>query len=128
MIKLEKYNKAWNPLLKSWLSARDQDTGTDELPEIGYLAMCDNLPVAAGFVRRCEGGYGILDSFVTNPDAPSEIRNEALDLLASRLIEVAKNSNIKKLLASSLDKNTIERSIRFGFKALPHTLLGLKIE
>ena len=81
-------------------------------------------PVAAGFLRNAEG-IGIIDSLVSNPDVRAEKRSDALDLIFAKLIDIAKEIGIHKLVGSSVDGNTIVRSKKFGFKQSDHILMVL---
>lgn len=117
------------PMLASWLKGRDLPTDfLDTLPAVGYVVHTSNsLGVAAGFIRQVEGGYGMLDGYLTNPDVPPEIRHEALDALTAALLEEAKQLGISQLFAFSVDKNTIVRSQRHGFQQLGHVVIAAKL-
>lgn len=94
------------------------------LPEVGFLAFEEDYFIGAGFLRKCEGNYGMFDSYVTDPEMPAILRNQALDIITKRLISIARDMGIKHLIAISVDTNTIMRSQRHGFVLLPeHKLL-----
>lgn len=99
-------------------------TLADNLPSIGYI-----VPgVAMGFLRKIEGGQGLLDSFITNPRAPAELRNQALDIITQKLLDKAQKLNINQILAFSVDENTIMRGQRFGFITCPHAVIALNLK
>lgn len=115
-------------LIKGWLRAHGLSTDLVKmLPLVGFLVEADNELVAAGFLRVCEGHFGIIDSLITDPEAKPEVRHEALDLIVSTLIKVAKTAEIKHLIAHTLDKSIIARSERHGFHALPYSVIGLDL-
>lgn len=123
------YTKYYSGVLCSWLAARDMDTMLiHDLPKIGYVAVKDGNIVAAGFLRQCEGAHGILDSFITDPTAPSEDRDNAMDLLVNRLINHSKKAGLKQLLGFSVDSFTLSRVKRFGMIATPFTTLVLPLK
>ncbi len=123
------YNSALhNYCITSWLAHRNLRTeAAHELPEVGYVAMDKGRPIVAGFIRRVEGGWGMLDSLVTDPLAPAEIRDKAIDILVCRLFKEAKYLKIKQFLAFSRDDNTLVRSLKHGFKKLPDTVIGVDL-
>ena len=128
------YVRRFNPMfdlddLNSWLIARSHpEAKIEDLAGIGFICLEerkteDDFPVAVAFLRRCEGGFGILDSLATNPDASSKLRHLAIDLTVGRIINKAKSYNMRHLLAWSLDAGTLERSERHGFVQPPHVLI-----
>lgn len=87
-----------------------------EAPKIGYVVMDQfNYPVAAGFLRKCEGNYAFFDGLITNPGHPSEYRSKALDLLIKKLVKRAKG---RKILAFTTDNGILTRAKKHGFAHL----------
>lgn len=115
--------------IRSWMRSRQMcDIGEDQLPRLGYVASWDNEPVAALFLRRCEGELCSFDSLITDPSAPSAIRDVVLDRLIGYCIDKAREFNFRGIISYSLDNNTKERVInRHGFQSMPATLLWLSI-
>lgn len=99
----------------------------ETLPAEGFIALDGDLPIAAGFLRKCEGGYCMIDSLISNPEQLSEIRHKALDAISEACIELAKAYNFKHIIAFTLDKNVVLRSERHGFRVLPHSIIGLDL-
>lgn len=116
-------------LIIDWLRARKLDTKlADELPVNGFIAKTEKKDaVCAGFLRMVEGGYAMLDSLITNPTQPPEVRDEAIDAVVKRLISAAEDWNITRILANTTDAHTLERSKRHGFTALPNTMIVLEL-
>lgn len=104
------------PSINKWLKKQGHPEVTYwDLPKMGFI-----VPgVAAGFVRQVEGGYGILDSLVSNPLASKETRHRALDSLFTQLIA----SGPSKMIGTTVDKGTFSRAVDHGFKPHPHTFL-----
>lgn len=89
----------------------------DSLPEMGIMAYNDKTPVACAFLRRVEGGLGIFDGLMSNPQCSSKDRDEALSLVIDAITAIACNQGIKGIIAWVKDKNTLERAIRHGYSA-----------
>lgn len=114
--------------MRAWLMKRGMNTTlADDLPRIGSIALDGNQPVCAGFLREMEGKYCMFDALISDPEAKPEKRNEALDLLTTRLVQRARNKKFKKIIATVLDKNTLMRSARFGFLETKETLIVLDL-
>ncbi len=106
----------------------DVEESLQSLPETGYIVFQDNFPVAAGFLRRVEGGFGQVDSYITDPSVPGKQRDQALDLITDALIKRAKELELRGIVAFSVDQNTISRSLRHGFAALGHVVITKELK
>lgn len=92
-----------------------------EAPKVGYLVLDhNNYPVAAGFLRKCEGNFAFIDGFITDPNQPPDTRNSALDLLTKRLVKAARG---RKIIAFTVDECIITRAKKHGFAHMPHVLM-----
>lgn len=132
MIYIERFNNHYHRRhITKWLKYRQMYKSSliSELPEIGYIAYEDELPLAAGFLRRCEGGFGMIDSLITDPTAPSELRNEALDKITICILQYAKTNNINNIVAFSRDDNTLKRSLKHGFVLVDdYKVISIKVK
>ena len=72
-----------------------------------------------------EGDSAMLDNLITNPNASSHLRHEAIDGVVQCVIKEAKERSYKHLLAYSSDEKTLIRSATHGFKRLKTTMIGL---
>lgn len=115
--------------LRNILTAREMsDDVIIDLPEIGFVAYHDLSMVAAGFIRRVEGQFALLDSLITNPRHEPPMRDAAIEMVVAALIEQANKEGIQALFAFSIDKNTLERAEqRHGFVRLPHAVIKLEL-
>lgn len=93
------------------------------MPELGWVASDLEAPIAMAFLRRVEGNYAILDGLVTDPTAPGPLRSKAIDLVVKKVFDIAKELEIKGLMAHTRDINTLYRSQKFGFVRSPDTLI-----
>lgn len=111
--------------LNNWLLARGHKTNEIyDLPSVGFIVSDGDLPIAACFLRRCEGNLGIVDGLCSNPEASSELRHAALDLAISAVCEEAKTREITNLIAWSIDTSALLRGCqRHGFLQTHYTLM-----
>jgi len=93
------------------------------LPKIGFIALMHQQPIAVGFLRRVEGGYGQIDTLASNPWFGSKIRHEGITKIVKALIDEAASLKLLGLLAITEDKSVIERSKDSGFQVLNQTVI-----
>ena len=98
------------------------------LPKIGYIAMMGEQPIAVGFLRRVEGGYGQLDTFVTSPWFGSQVRHKGLDGIVNALMAEAKDLNLLGLIAVTKDTGIIKRAKSLGWNEISQTLIGIQLK
>lgn len=130
-IKVEKYNsEKHKKYLKKWLKLRGMPiNSTETLPTLGVIAFKGEIPISAAFIRKVEGeGFGIVDSLIADPRIPYDVRDQSINETVSTLLKEAKELNYTNLIAVSFSTNTISRGQRFfGFSALPHTVMAVKL-
>lgn len=116
-------------ILTEWLLARGMSPwSSDDMPGIGYVVSEDGSPIAMGFLRKIEKKTGMIDALCTNPSAPAKKRSAAIDSVVDRIISKAKEIGLLGLVCFSEDKNTLERSEKFGFKRrAEQTIIGLQL-
>lgn len=111
-------------IFKQWFIMRDQEPPPYlSLPLIGGYVECKGVAVAAGFLRLCEGSYGMIDSVATNPEAFPKERDRAMDFLVELLLSLANKMHMAVIVAFTFDNNTLERAARYGFTQLPHKVI-----
>ncbi len=104
--------------LCQWLKARGMESDGEDTPALGFVAYTRHSPCAMAFLRQVEGGYAILDGFVSNPECSPSERNDALDRVTEALTDEADRLGVKMLIAWSKDRNTLTRSLNHGFTPL----------
>lgn len=97
------------------------------LPKIGCVALLNNRPVAAGFLRKIEGKMGMIDGLTSNAFLGSIIRHQGLSLVVDYLILEAKELGIEEIIATTSDESVVKRAESIGFQVIPHTIIGLKL-
>lgn len=96
------------------------------IPSVGFIAEEDGL-IAAAFLRKIEGGFGLFDGLIANPESSGKRRSLALDAVVQRLKEEAARLEITKILAYSSDKAVVRRSLKHGFEMQPDVFIALAI-
>jgi hypothetical protein len=96
------------------------------LPKIGYIALIQGQPVAAGFLRKVEGNIvAQLDGLTSNPYFGSIIRHQGISKVVDQLIYDAKALKLKGLIAFTVDKGILERAEAIGFHRAAHSVIAL---
>ena len=98
----------------------------NDLPEITFIVFdteAEIEPIAMGALRFVEGGYGMLDGFITDPTYSSDERNEALDLILKALMREAMKLKMKKVFAYTAEESLILRAYHEGFGYNPSKLI-----
>lgn len=132
MIEVSRYQKSDFEVLlmlhESQESILTNQLQPDHLPEVGFYAYNSAIPIAMGFLRKVEGGYGMIDTLVTNGDLPSETRHLGIQLVVDTIIEAAKTLKLKGIISLSSDTGVINRAISIGFHVVPQTAIALPIK
>ena len=124
MIKLTQYTCSYFGLLNEWLITQNHSAcRDDELPDHGIVCLIDDKPVAAGFLRACEG-IAFLDSFVTNPASTSSDRDTALNQITDSLILTAKCKGFKKVVCITSSLDIAKRAQQQGFVISPSIIMS----
>ena len=91
---IQQFDKNQYEEISSWYHKRNQTpVSFDSLPQFGYI-----VPgVACGFLVQTDSDNAFMEGFVTNPEA--ENRFDAIDAIAKKLIEVAKELGYKNIFA-----------------------------
>lgn len=98
------------------------------LPKIGYIALLNHQPIAAGFLRRVEGGYAQIDCLTSNPYFGSQVRNEGISKVIDNIIEEAKVLGLHGILGFTEDFGVLQRAKSLGFQVVEQTLIGLRLD
>jgi hypothetical protein len=122
-----KYLSTLHELLKSNDYLHMSTVTMKTLPKIGYIALLGNHPIAAGFLRRVEGGYAQIDTLTSNKAFGSLIRHQGIKLVVENLLQDAKDLNLHGIIAFSVDDGILDRAETLGFKTLPHSLIALNL-
>lgn len=109
--------------INNWLLGRDlAPIDPEDLPPRGWIVIDGRRPVGAVFLRLCEGGYGIMDSMINDPEQSPEKRHLINDRLFARIRTFAVQNELKGIFGTTLDKGTLERALRHNFIPSPQTL------
>ncbi len=97
------------------------------LPKVGYIAFMGDHPIAAGFLRRVEGGYAQLDTLVSNAQFGSQIRHEGIKKVVDSLIDEAKVLKLAGIIAFTADVGTLSRAEAIGFHVVKQSIIALRL-
>jgi hypothetical protein len=115
-------------LINDWLQERQLSTILPfELPQDGIMIYGRNGYIAGGFIRKCEGGIALVDSYITNPNVDGKVRDAALDLMTNELLRVAKERGYTRMIAFTEDLHTFERGLAHGFDVIDQAMLGKRL-
>lgn len=128
MITVRRFVKDDFITLNMWRRERDlADVSFDEIPECGFMASHFDRPLACSFLRRCEGGFGIMDSVVADKYADGALKSEALDLLFEAVINQARDFRMTNVVGFTVKNSMIKKAKSFGYKESDHKLMVLEI-
>lgn len=86
----------------------------DAIPATGFI-----VPgVAVGFVRDCETGVGMIDSYASNSLVSSKTRHFALDLITQEILKLP----YKYFITMTADDGLVSRFKRYGLTPMPQYL------
>lgn len=74
--------------------------------------------IAAGFLYLTDGGIGLLDCYITNPETDSKTRSNALDALTEALLSCAHLNRCRLIKCTTKIEAIKKRAERFGFKSV----------
>lgn len=96
------------------------------LPKIGYIALMNKTPIAAGFLRRVEGGYAQMDCLTSNAMFGSLIRHEGVKAVVDSLLDEAKVLRLHGVIGFTSDAGVLKRAESLGFHIVPQTLIAIR--
>jgi len=131
-IEVVPFKYAHLPLLLEMLTDQNTPWATKvsmkSLPKIGYIALLNKQPVAAGFLRRVEcDEVAQIDCLTSNPWFGSIIRHAAITNVVNRLIEDAKLLKLQGIIAFTKDLGVLSRAKELGFQQNDEKLVVLKL-
>lgn len=86
-------------------------------------------PIAAGFLRRVEGGYAQLDTLTSNKHLGSIVRHQGITRVVDTLIQDAKDLRLQGIIAFTSDYSVKTRAEGLGFQVLSdHSLIALRLK
>lgn len=95
----------------------------NSLPKIGYICYLGKTPVAAGFLRRVEGGFAQFDTFISDPNFGSNIRHLALSKIVNSLTQDAIDLGLEGIIAFTKDAGIFQRAKDQGFQIIEQVIL-----
>lgn len=103
------------------------DINMQTLPKIGYIALLNKYPIAAGFLRRVEGNYAQIDGLTSSPGYGSLIRNKGIELIVNALIDEGKSLRLHGIIGFTSDGGILARAEGLGFHKVAQTIIALPL-
>lgn len=129
-INIEPFKFKHLPMLLDILNSQDyngiSDITMQTLPKIGYIAIMNNQPIAAGFLRRVEPCYAQLDTLCSNKMFGSIIRHSGITKIVDELLREAKSLKLEGVIAHTKDDGILARAKLIGFHIIEQTVIGIK--
>lgn len=122
-----KYLKALHDILNSNEYLGISEVNMKTLPKTGYMVLMNGHPIAAGFLRRVEGGYAQIDTLTSNRYFGSQIRHLGIKLVVETLVNEAKTLKLKGIIAFTKDEGILKRAKEIGFIEPKETIIALKL-
>jgi len=122
-----KYLKALLDMHESQNYLEVSEINMKTLPKIGYICLLEGHPVAAGFLRRVEGGYAQIDTLVSNAHFGGLIRHEGIKKVVDALIEDAKALRLRGIVSFTGDSGVLKRAEALGFHVVNQQLIALRL-
>ena len=122
-----KHLELLHEMLRSQNYVRICDIEMRTLPKIGYIALLNNQPIAAGFLRRLEPSFAQIDTLVSNAYFGSLVRHQGIQHVVAALIHDAKALKLEGILATTSDTGVLKRAEELGFHEVDQKLIALKL-
>jgi hypothetical protein len=100
--------------IEQWYLDQGQELKGAKFPKVGFIAE----GVAAGFLYQTDGGFALVEGFITNPDAPMRDRMIGLEMVTELLILEAEKLGVKHLVGMTQRKSIGRLGKRHGFRDL----------
>lgn len=105
------FKNDYHVICKWWRDHNWMCVPKDCLPKTGY--MIDN--VCAGFLYKTDSKIAWMEYIISNKDSNKDERNQGLDMLITKISDVAKESDYKILYTSVMHPKLIERYNKHEF-------------
>lgn len=99
-------------MIDPWFKHYNLNMNDFLLPKTGAIVE----DCAVGFLFLTNSPQAWIENLGRNPHIDKTIADEALDLVAEKLINMAKDNGVKLIIAETLFNSVIYRSIKHGFK------------
>jgi hypothetical protein len=112
------------PVIERWLTLRGRKAPPLEvLPPTGLWIR----NVAAGWLYKTDGeGFGILEHFVSNPEADWSSRRSGLDIVASALLDEAAKCGVRRVMAFTRHQSIYDLAVKHGFSDFGPSILMVR--
>lgn len=126
-MKLELFqeDKHFAEIKRWWLAHNWPIVGIHTLSNTGYVAVKDDVMIAACWLYLTNGPWAALEWMVGNPGVSYEVRAEAQDKLIEGLSKLAKVADAKLIFTNTNHKRLIERFKNNGYNITDEGMTNL---
>lgn len=111
---IKKFQGIHYGMISKWWKAHGMEAPKiHELPELGLIA--DDI--AAGFLYKTDSSVCMIEALIANPEKPTGVRNEALDLVVTELCREAREMGFKKIYGFTRLESVLDRAVSHDFKS-----------
>lgn len=86
------------------------------LAPTGLIVFCVGMPIAMGFLIKCDNGIAIAADFMSDPDYPDETRSAAVQYLREELYADAVKSGIRHITCIVRNEKLAKRLEAVGYE------------
>jgi len=123
-----KYFEQLQEILTSQKYADISNITMRTLPKIGYIALLNDQPIAAGFLRRLEPCYAQIDTLCSNAYFGSQIRHDGIKKVIDALLSEAKALNLEGIISLTEDAGVLKRAKDLGFHVIDQKVVALPLK
>lgn len=110
------------PMIVQWYRQRNLTPPDPRaLSDVGFIA--DGR--VAGWLYLTNSNIAMIEGIISDPNSSSSLRRESIDKLVGFMIDFALQLGYTQILGVSKHMRIHDVGKKFGFKALPHTVLYL---
>lgn len=95
------------------------------LPPIGLIVEDETVKYCAVWLYLSGTGFGSMEWLVSNPKSPLKKRVQAIKLVVSCILQVAKDAGVKTVFTSVLNKNLEKMFSNLGFIVTDRNMTNL---
>ncbi len=91
------------------------------LPATGYIV--DG--VCAGFLYKTDSKIAWIEYIISNKECDKSVRNDGLDILINKLLDVANEDGFKAIFTSVEHPKLMDRYVSHGFNVTDHNMYNM---
>ena len=86
------------------------------LPETGIIISKDGVDLAASFIYKTDSAVCWAENFISNKEAPKELRKGCVEFLIEKTIQEARSMGFSIMMSSISHKGLVDKLVRAGYQ------------